>query len=245
MSVFLVTGASRGIGKRVAEDLAADGHEVFALSRRPHETGHGRIQAVAVDVASPDSVSEMAKSVAGRAPVLDGLVNAAGIIRSARLGAETPEGFDAVMRTNLIGTMLVTRAVLPLLARPGGAVVNVTTSLLGRPMPGLTAYIASKGAVLGFTRALAIELAAEGIRVNSVSPGLVRSDIWTSAGMSDADYTAYLERRAATYPLGRIGEPADVSAAIRHLLDPASGWVTGIDMAVDGGIGLNLAPAAP
>jgi NAD(P)-dependent dehydrogenase (short-subunit alcohol dehydrogenase family) len=244
MGAYIVTGATSGIGRKVAEDLAEEGHEVLAVARRAGAESFAtasRIHAVAGDVTSGEDVDRIMALASERCGLIDGLVNAAGIIQTARLAEQDLDAFDKVMRINLMGTVRVTRQALPLLRRPG-AIVNVTSSLLGRPVPGASAYAASKGAVLGFTRAMAIELAAEGIRCNSVSPGLVRSDIWLSAGMDQAQYEGYLDMRSKTYPLGRIGTPPDVSAAIRFLLSPAASWITGVDLPVDGGIGVNLAP---
>jgi NAD(P)-dependent dehydrogenase (short-subunit alcohol dehydrogenase family) len=244
MGAYIVTGATSGIGRKVAEDLAEEGHEVLAVARRAGAESFAtasRIHAVAGDVTSGEDVDKIMALASERCGLIDGLVNAAGIIQTARLAEQDLDAFDKVMRINVMGTVRVTRQALPFLRRPG-AIVNVTSALLGRPIPGVSAYAASKGGVLGFTRAMAIELAAEGIRCNSVSPGLVRSDIWLSAGMDQAQYEGYLEMRSKTYPLGRVGTPPDVSAAIRFLLSPAASWITGVDLPVDGGIGVNLAP---
>ncbi len=244
MGTFVVTGATSGLGRQVALELAGEGHDVVAVARGAGGQGcvaEDRIRPVAADVSDAGNVDRLAATVGSAFGAIDGLFNAAGIIRKARLSEQEPATFEEVMRTNLTGTVMVTRALLPLLRRPGGSVVNVTSSLLARPVAGVSAYAASKGAVLGFTRAMAIELAGEGIRVNSVSPGLVRSDIFVSAGMSPDDYERYLAERARAYPLGRVGEPTDISAAVTFLLSDRSSWITGADFPVDGGIGVNTA----
>lgn len=244
MRCYIVTGATSGIGRQVAEDLAADGHAVLAVARGAGPKSFADapdIHPAAADVTSESDVERVMTLASERFGAIDGLVNAAGVIESARLAEQSPAAFERIIRVNLMGTVLFTRAALALLRRPG-AVVNVTSSLLGRPVPGVSAYAASKGAVYGFTRALAIELAGEGVRVNSVSPGLVRSDIWTSAGMAPDDYERYLEMRSKAYPLGRVGMPHDVSGAVRFLLSQEASWITGIDLPVDGGIGVNVAP---
>ena len=244
MGVHVVTGATSGIGLSIAGQLADEGHEVLSVARRlpgcPARTDG--ILHHAADVTVPAEVAALAAFARERFGRIDGLVNAAGMIARAELEAQSLEDFERVLQVNLMGTVSVTKALLPLFRRPGASIVNVTSSLLARPARGLGAYVASKGAVLGFTRALALELAPEGIRVNAVSPGLVRSAIWTEAGMPEEAYRAYLAQRAAAYPLGRVGEPEDVAEAVRYLLSPAAAWVTGTELAVEGGI--TVAPPA-
>ncbi|HVL34074.1 MAG TPA: SDR family oxidoreductase, partial [Burkholderiales bacterium] len=141
---------------------------------------------------------------------------------------------------NLEGTLLATRAFVPLLKAARGAVVNLSSGLARRPIAGVAAYAAAKAGVEGFTRAAAFELGPHGVRVNCIAPSLVRSDIWTSAGMSAERYEAMLEKRAAEYPLGRVGEPEDIAELVAFLVSPQAQWITGAVIPADGGSTLGV-----
>jgi 3-oxoacyl-[acyl-carrier protein] reductase len=247
MGHYLVTGASRGIGRRVAIDLAADGHTVFALSRTPAETPMpAAVRPMACDVGDSAAVTAAIERIGTEVEVLHGLVNAAGALRPARFADQGLAAIDDMLRVNLLGPVIVTRAALPLLRAAGGAgVVGITTQLIDRPTPGVSAYVMAKGGLAALTRSLALELAPDKIRVNAVSPGLVRTDIWRAAGMAPAAIDAFLEQRGRALPLGRVGEPSDISAAIRFLLDPGTSWITGTILQLDGGLSLTTALPPP
>jgi NAD(P)-dependent dehydrogenase (short-subunit alcohol dehydrogenase family) len=247
MGHYLVTGASRGIGRRVALDLAGEGHTVYALSRSPAEAPTpAAVRPIACDVGDPTAVAAALERIGGEVEALHGLVNAAGAFRPQRFAEQSLGAVEAMLRVNLLGPVMVTQAALPLLRAAGGAaVVGITTQLIERPTPGVSAYVMAKGGLAALTRSLALELAPDGIRVNAVSPGLVRTDIWRAAGMAPAAIDAFLEQRGRLLPLGRVGEPSDISAAIRFLLDPRNAWITGTILQLDGGLSLTTALPPP
>jgi NAD(P)-dependent dehydrogenase (short-subunit alcohol dehydrogenase family) len=233
--VALVTGASRGIGRAVVLALARDGYDVVGVARDPGRFAGLPCRAQGCDVADRDAVARLATRVAADCGRLDALVNCAGIVRPGPFETATPADMAAQFGVNLWGVVNVTQACLPLLKAAGGAIVNVSSTLSQRPVPGGALYAATKGAVESLTRALAIELAEAGIRVNAVQPALVRSDIWTAAGMAPAAYEALLEARARDYPLGRVGEPEDVAELVAYLVSDRAAWMTGACLPIDGG----------
>jgi NAD(P)-dependent dehydrogenase (short-subunit alcohol dehydrogenase family) len=166
---------------------------------------------------------------------LDVLVNAAGIVRSGALEDLTIETIREVLAANLEGTVLATQAMLPLLKAARGCVVNFSTGIVRRPVAGTSVYAAAKAGVEGFTRVMALELGPAGVRVNCVAPALVRSDIWTSAGMPPERYEKLLAERAAEYPLGRVGEPEDIASLVSFIVSSRADWITGAVIPIDGG----------
>jgi len=241
--VVLITGAGSGIGLATAERLAADGYQVVGLGRR-EQVLRDRLPAgcdlIACDVGQAEHVDHSVQQLLHRHGQLDAVVNCAGIIQRGLLQDLSPGQIDSQIDVNLRGTIHVIRAALPSLKRARGCVVNFSSTLSQHPVPGVSIYAATKGAIEALTRAMSIELAADGVRVNAISPALVRSEIWHAAGMSEQDYQALVNARAREYPLGRIGEPEDVSALVAYLLSSSASWLTGLCIPVDGGSSVNL-----
>jgi NAD(P)-dependent dehydrogenase (short-subunit alcohol dehydrogenase family) len=238
-AVALVTGGSAGLGEHIALDLCREGFEVVVCGRRQDKLDAMLARGVGVfqcDVSQPEDVLRLKSWLAARHGRLDVLVNCAGIAlqRGKFVEVDLAE-VEKLMRTNVFGTMHVTQALLPLLHARKGSIINFSSTLAQRPRAGSIAYSASKGAVEAFTRALAIEAAEYGVRVNCIAPGLVRSDIYIAAGMSTADYDKLLRARAAEFPLRRVGEPEDVCGLVSYLVAPRASWITGQVFAVDGG----------
>jgi 3-oxoacyl-[acyl-carrier protein] reductase len=238
--VALVTGASRGIGRRVAEDLSIHGASVALVSRKGVEiegvaaavaaTGH-RTLGVAMDISSPLSVQEGAKRVLEEFGRIDILVNNAGIVRDKLLLRMTEEDWRQVLNTNLDGVFRVTRAVLRSMVRKRyGRIVNLTSVVGQTGNPGQINYVSSKAGIIGFTKALAREVAARNITVNAIAPGFI-----------DTDMTRSLPARArseleATIPLRRPGTVGEVAYGVRFLASKEAGYVTGHVLNVNGGM---------
>jgi NAD(P)-dependent dehydrogenase (short-subunit alcohol dehydrogenase family) len=240
----LVTGGGTGIGRSVALALAADGCAVVLAGRRPEplrdvaaeiEAAGAQALAVPGDLAVP---ADAARAVAAGAEAFGGLhvvVNNAGAIRrNVRLHEVEVERWDEQIASNLRGPYLVLRAALPALLRADGdrAIVNVSSTLAVKAVPGVAPYAAAQGALLALTRSVAVEYGDDGIRCNAVLPAVVRTPL---AHVDRPDFEARQAEMAAAYPLGRLGEPEDVAEAIRWLASEDSGWITGAVLNVDGG----------
>ncbi len=239
----IVTGASSGIGKATARLLAQRGATVIAVARRAdrlhsleEEPGSvGEIVAAAGDLTDDGFRTELIETARERGGGLDVLVNAAGILEIANWEATGLADWDRAMDINVRSVFGLTRLAIPLLRERKGNVVNVSSVTGTRAFPGVLAYCVSKAAVDQLTRCLALELAADGVRINAVNPGVVRTELHTAGGMDRETYDGFLERSKETHPLGRIGEPEEVAELIAFLASPRSSWITGETVAIDGG----------
>jgi NAD(P)-dependent dehydrogenase (short-subunit alcohol dehydrogenase family) len=237
--VALVTGGSAGLGEAIALDLQREGFDVIVCGRRQEkldEMQERGVEALQCDIGQSADVQRMKEWIVGRHGRLDVLVNCAGVALQRRKFLEVDMAeIEKLMRINVLGTMSVTQALLPLVQDAKGSVINFSSTLAQRPRAGSVAYTATKGAIEAFTRALAIEAAEHGVRVNCIAPALVRSDIYIAAGMSPANYDDLLKARAAEFPLKRVGEPEDVCSLVSYLVADRANWITGQILAVDGG----------
>ena len=228
----LVTGAARGLGLELALHLAGEGARVLGadLSDGPEELRSAGVESVNADVSSESDVEALADAARDRLGGLDALVNNAAVVDLERrpFWEISVEDWDRVLAVNVRGSWLCAKAMLPMLRESdGGAIVNLTSETAFTGSPGIAHYVASKGALISLTRALARELGDQGIRVNAVAPGYVPTE--GSRSMTPGGYDP-----AAT-PLGRVGEPGDLLGAIGFLLSDDSGFVTGQTLLVNGG----------
>jgi len=242
--VAIVTGASRGIGRAIAEKLADEGaHVVIAalneeagttVSRAICERG-GRAEFVRTDVTSRAEVERLVEYVLNRTDRIHVLVNNAGVHDSRPFCEEPEELWQRMYHVNVLGVVLPSQTVVRHMRDAGGGVIVHNASKAGVVgEPGHAAYSASKGAVIALTRAMAIELAADGIRVNAVCPGPVMTDMLLVAVPEEADRRALAE----TAPLGRVGRPEDIAAAVAYLASSDTDWCTGQAISIDGGLSI-------
>lgn len=228
----VVTGAGQGIGRAIAERLAADGYEVLGL-----DVNDGQLSQLAdaigcrtavVDVADPAQTS----AVAEMAPDCRVLVNNAAIQRYHDLLGTTPDEMRAVLDVNVMGPVLMAQALVRVISRNGGgSVVNVSSITSRAHAPSTSLYPASKAAVNQLTEAMAVEFGPLGIRVNAVGPGTVLTE-GTAAHYGDEAATAAI---AGVLPLGRMGQPGDIADAVAFLVSEEASWITGQVLFVDGG----------
>jgi 3-oxoacyl-[acyl-carrier protein] reductase len=238
--VALVTGAARGLGRIIAQTLAAAGAKVACVDVNADalaETislivGAGGIaEPVACDVTNSARVNEVVDEVIGKWGSLHILVNNAGITRDNVIVRMKDEQWDAVLNINLRGTFLFTRAVArPMMKSRQGRIINIASvsGLMGNP--GQANYSASKAGVIGLTRTIARELASRNITVNAVAPGFIATDMTAALGED------ILQEVRKQIPLGRLGEPQDVADAVLFLAREAAPFITGHVLTVDGGL---------
>jgi NAD(P)-dependent dehydrogenase (short-subunit alcohol dehydrogenase family) len=225
----LVTGASRGIGAAIAHGFAACGATVFGISRSG--TAPQGVAAIACDLADDAAIRRAFDELSKNNDRLDVLVNAAGISLPAGSRDEL-QRFRDTLATDLTGVYATILAAYPLLKKAGGgSIINVTSINSIRGFPGNPGYVAAKAGLAGLTRALATDYACDGIRVNALAPGYVATEM-TAA--SFADPTMHEDRRRHTM-LGRWGNPDDLVGAAIFLASPASAYMTGQELFIDGG----------
>jgi 3-oxoacyl-[acyl-carrier protein] reductase len=233
-----VTGASRGIGAAVARELASAGARVavnYRASREAAEALAGEVGGVAVegDVGDAASAQAIVEQAEGELGDLDILVNNAGVTRDTLVARMSDEDWRAVLSTNLDGTFHMCRAVArKMLRRRTGAIVNMTSYVGVHGNAGQANYAASKGGIIAMTKALAKELGARGVRVNAVAPGYIETAL---TGALSEDLRELIRTNT---PLGRLGTPEDVAAAVRFLCSDEASFVTGEVVLVDGGLGM-------
>jgi 3-oxoacyl-[acyl-carrier protein] reductase len=238
--IALVTGGAQGIGRAIAEELAAAGAAILLAGRNEAKLAEAveafksqgiEASAFAIDVASRESIEAGAKTILERFCKVEILVNNAGITRDTLMLRMKAADWDSVLSTNLTGTFLLTQALLgPMLKNRWGRIVNIT-SVVGRTgQAGQVNYAASKAGLIGFTRSLAREVASRGITVNAVAPGYIETAM--TAVLSEELTKTML----AAVPLGRAGTPKDVAQAVKFLASDAASYITGHVLDVNGGM---------
>lgn len=238
--VVLVTGGSRGIGAGMVRRFAAEGFRVAIACRSGKQAADkvlGEITAaggqgivVTGDVAKPEDAKAMVAQVVTQFGTIDVLVNCAGIAEYRPFEATDPALFHATFDTNVYGTVAMIQAVLPHMPAPGGRIINFSSALATRPIPGASIYAASKAAVAALSHALAKEFGPRGITVNAIAPGVIETEM--TAGILAERSASIL----AMTPLGRIGQPDDIAGIALFLASPDANWVTGRTIIADGGV---------
>ena len=237
--VAVVTGASRGIGRAVARELATTGVRVLAGAREQHAdavaaeitAGGGTAHAVSVDVMDSASVRRMIGTALDRFGRVDILVNNAGIARDQLLVRMKRDEWDAVLATNLTAAFTCAQAALrPMLKQRFGRIINISSVAGQMGNAGQANYAASKAGLIGMTKSLAREVASRGITVNVVAPGMIDTE------MTRAVMQASREAWASKIPLGRLGTPEEVAAAVGFLASDKAAYITGQVVGVNGGL---------
>ena len=242
----IVTGGARGIGRACALRLAKASYDIAvwdvdeeaARTTAAEITDQGgRAHSTAIDVADETSVDSVVATIERTSPI-SVLVNNAGILRLTPIDGLDLADWDAVIRVNLRGPLVCTRAVVPAMKRrERGAIVNVVSNVVAAARLENAAYAAAKEGLLGLTKVLAIELAAHRIRVNAISPGSTRTDLMVTYDdeMLEGILRGSLEKYRIGIPLGRFADPADHAAAVAFLVSDAASHITGQNLITDGG----------
>lgn len=236
--IAIVTGGSAGIGKAIAAAFVREGANVVIAGRdsRKLEQAAAEIGShclpVTADVSKANDVQKLAAAALATFKRIDILVNNAGILLPGTAESLSEEDFDQTFAVNVRGLWLLSRAVLPQMrAGGGGSIVNIGSVLSALGARNRVAYAASKGAVLAMTRAMALDHAAENIRVNCICPGIVETEMVARFNMDERAR----QQRVAMHPAGRFGQPEDVAGLAVFLASDESAWITGTAQTVDGG----------
>lgn len=233
---IIITGAARGVGAAIATEFAASGADVVAVDSDKEAVAHLVTDlgawGVAADISDTDDVRALYAAVEERTGRVDVVVNNAGILRDKMLWKLSDEDWEAVLAVHAAGTFKMTRAAVPFLRRQGGGrVINVTSYSGIRGNIGQANYSAAKGAIIGFTKTAAKELAGFGVTVNAISPNAMTRMI---EGIPEPK----LRELSEAIPLKRFGKPAEMAAAVAFLASDEAAYITGVVLPVDGGIAI-------
>jgi len=243
----IVTGASSGLGAHISRRLVAEGARVLAAARRVDRLADlaasvvespGRLVTLGTDISRAEDAERMVAAAVEAFGGLDALVNNAGMEVQGAIDRLAEADFERMLRTNVIGPYLCTRAALPHLQERGGSIINIGSTVVARAPRHRFGYVATKGAIEAMSRALAGDLGPYRIRVNVVRPGIVPSEL---RGSSEAEEGRTLgERVPRIQALARVGKGMDVAAAVAFLISDEAAWITGAVLDVDGGYTLGI-----
>ena len=240
--VFIITGASSGIGRATARMAAERGAKVVAVARREKELNAlsstlraESLEIVTTDVTKENDRKRIVDRALNRFGGIDVLVNAAGIIANGTIENTTLDQWDQMFDINVRSLFRLTQLALPSIIERKGNIVNVSSVTGIRAFPNVLAYCVSKAGVDQLTRCAALELGPKGVRVNAVDPGVVVTNLHRTSGMDEEKYKAFLEHSKSTHPIGRVGKPEEVAELILFLASDRAGWITGGSFSIDGG----------
>lgn len=239
----LVTGAGSGIGQDIAVKLAQMGANVVITGCKEaplKETAalHGNISYIVADVGKTEDVSRVLVEIKQKFNRLDIMVNNAGMAPVTPIAKQTLAEFDTVFNINVRAVVDLTTQALPLLKESKGSIVNIGSAVANQPLPNMSVYSASKAALKTLTFVWAKELAKDGIRVNNIAIGPIETPIYEKTELSAEEAQAHKDRVTSLVPLGRFGQPKDISAIVALLVSDEGSFITGADIAVDGGFGI-------
>jgi NAD(P)-dependent dehydrogenase (short-subunit alcohol dehydrogenase family) len=242
--VVIVTGGSSGIGRASALKFANAGATVVAVGRNEKELNalrleanksSGTVKSHLSDLCEVSQVERIVNDTIEQFGQIDVLINAAGIIMNGSIENTALDDWDKMMNINIRSMFYLINRCVPSLAKTQGNIVNVSSVAGPRAFPNVLAYCVSKAAVDQLTRCAALELAPKKIRVNAVNPGVIVTKLHKRSGMSDEDYSIFLEHSKSTHPIGRVGEPEEVADLILFLASEKASWITGATYEIDGG----------
>ncbi|MGI9065837.1 MAG: SDR family oxidoreductase [Pyrinomonadaceae bacterium] len=242
--ILLITGATSGIGKATALRFAEAGASIAAVGRNETalidltaEIQSMGAQAVAIraDLSREGEAEKAVSKTVEHFGGVDVLVNAAGHISSGTIENTSLEAWDAMLNISLRSVFRLMQKALPTIIQRRGNIVNVSSVTGLRAFPGVLAYCVSKAGLDQLTRCAALELAAKGVRVNAVNPGVVVTEIHKRGGMTEEQYEAFLEHSKETHPLGRVGGAREIAELIFFLSSDRASWITGATYSIDGG----------
>ena len=230
--VCIITGAAQGIGRQIAEQFADDGAIVYACDRQEFTSNNENIHSVLLDITDAASVKTTFMQIFKTEGRIDCLVNNAGIVYNRKIGMITREETERMFLVNVIAALELLQLTSRLMARcGGGSIVNIAsvTAVLGSP--GQVAYSATKGAIISMTKSAAKELASQGIRVNAVAPGIVKTERFAELYESDGNK---IDERIQRIALGRLGTPEDIAHACAFFASDRANYISGQILGVDG-----------
>ena len=242
--VAFVTGATSGIGQACAIAFAQAGANVVCVGRKEEalreleqnllKTSSG-VLTIRADLLHEDEAERAVQHAVGVFGGIDVLVNAAGHISSGTIENTSLQAWDDMMNVNVRASFVLMQKASPSLIERRGNIVNISSVTGLRAFPGVLAYCVSKAALDQLTRCAALDLAAKGVRVNAVNPGVVITEIHKRGGMSEEAYAAFLEHSKTTHPLGRTGRPEEIASLVLYLASDDASWITGATYSIDGG----------